>query len=244
MIIMTPSIRGVLCLAALVAAICLPAKAKAEMPGGETHWLVSADRLEYQSNEGTGLFVWDAQGWWGGDYDKLWIKSEGETKLHGGSVEEAELQALYSRAISPFWDIQFGLRHDFHPHPSRSYGAFSVQGLAPHWFDVDASAFISEEGDISARLEVEYDLLLTQRLILQPRFETNFAIQEVSELGVGSGVNNVELDARLRYEISREFAPYMGISWTRKLGKTADLTRAGGGSVDTASFLLGLKVWY
>jgi len=238
------SVRNVFCLAALAAVLCLPAKAKAEIPGGETHWLVSADRLEYQSNEGAGLFLWDAQGWWGGDYDKLWIKTEGETKLSGGSVEEAELQALYSRAVGPFWDIQLGLRQDFRPHPSRSHGVFGIQGLAPHWFEVDASAFISEDRDISARLEAEYDLLLTQRLILQPRFETNFAAQEVPELGIGSGINNVELGARLRHEITREFAPYLGVSWTRKLGETADFARAGGGGVDTTSLLLGLKVWF
>ena len=217
---------------------------RAEMPGDITSWLISADRLEYQSNEGEAQFVWEADAWYGGDYNKLWLKTDGEKSLTSNVLEEAEFQALYSRAIDSFWDAQIGLRHDFKPDPSRNYAAFGFQGLAPYWFEVEATGFVSEEGDVSARLEAEYELLITQRLIFQPRFETNIAIQDVPELGIGSGINDVEIGARLRYEIVREFAPYIVISWNQKLGQTADYAREDNEDTGTTSFIAGLKLWF
>ena len=121
---------------------------------------------------------------------------------------------------------------------------FGVQGIAPYWFDVEAAAFISNQGEVSARLELEYDLLLIQRLILQPRFETNVAIQSAQELGVGGGINDIELGLRLRYEIRREFAPYIGISWTNKFGQTADFARAENETTRALGFVLGVRMWY
>lgn len=210
----------------------------------QTFYFFKTDRLEYQTNEGDGLLVWDAEGWVGGDYNKLWIKSEGEYLFERERVEEAELQALYSRAIAPFFDVQAGVRHDFKPDPSRTFGVLGVQGLAPYWFEIDAAGFVSDEGDVSARLEAEYEFLFTQKLILQPRTELNFAVQDVKKLGVGSGLSTAELGLRLRYEIVREFAPYIGVSWTRLVGKTEDFARDEGENVSSVSFVAGVRLWF
>lgn len=151
---------------------------------------------------------------------------------------------FYSRNIASFWDAQVGIRHDFKPDPDRTFAAFGVQGLAPLWFEVDATAYVSEDGDVSAALEAEYDLLLSQRMILQPRYETGIALQEVEEYGVGQGFNDIELGLRLRYEIRREFAPYIGASWNRKLGETADLAEVDGEDTDVTSFVVGVRMWF
>jgi len=202
------------------------------------------DRLEYQTGEGEDLLLWDVQAWVGTDYNKLWFKSEGTWLIDKDKFEEAQTELFYSRNIASFWDAQVGIRHDFKPDPDRTFAAFGVQGLAPLWFEVEATAYVSEDGDISASLEAEYDLLLSQRLILQPRFETSIAVQEVEEYGVGQGINHIELGARLRYEIRREFAPYIGISWSRKIGETSDLAAADGEDTDVTSFVVGVRVWF
>lgn len=212
--------------------------------GGQTNFMIMADRLEYQSNEGDSLLLWDGQGWIGGDINKFWVKTEGEYKLDSDSFEEAEFQALYSRAVSPYFDVQAGIRHDFNPDPSRSFAVLGIQGLAPYWFEVDAAAFLSDDGDLSARIEAEYELNLTQRLILQPRAELNFAAQDVPELDIGSGLSTAEAGLRLRYEIVREVAPYVGVSWKRSFGDTADFARAKGEDVGAVSFVTGLRLWF
>lgn len=227
---------------ALLMAFAYPPSLRAAEEGA-LYSLMLVDRLEYQTNEGDSLLVWDAQGWLGGDSDKFWFKTEGEQAL-GGDLEEAEIQGLYSRAITSFWDLQMGVRYDFEHGPSRTYGVIGVQGLAPYWFEIDAALFVSEHGDLSARIEVEYDVLITQRLIAQPRAELNFAFQDVDELGVGSGLSTAELGLRLRYEIEREFAPYVGVSWTRSLGSTADFARDDGGNVSSVSFVAGIRLWF
>ncbi len=202
------------------------------------------DRLEYQTREGNEALLWDVQAWVGTDYNKLWFKSEGTWLIDEDKFEEAQTELFYSRNIASFWDAQIGIRHDFKPDPDRTFAAFGVQGLAPLWFELEATAYVSEDGDVSAALEAEYDLLLSQRLILQPRLETSIALQEVEEYGVGQGVNDIELGLRLRYEIRREFAPYIGVSWNRKLGETADLAEANGDDTDVASFVVGVRVWF
>lgn len=212
--------------------------------GEPLQYLVLADRLEYQTNEGDDLLLWDAQGWIGGDYNKLWVKTEGEYLFGSDRFEEAETQALYSRAIARYWDVQAGVRHDFKPDPSRTYGVIGLQGLAPYWFEVDSALFVSDEGDVTARIEAEYDLLFTQRLILQPRAELNFAFQDVDELGIGSGLSTAELGLRLRYEIRREIAPYIGVSWTRSVGDTADFARTEGEDPGKVSFVAGIRLWF
>lgn len=206
------------------------------------------DRLEFSSGEAPNAAFWDVQGWYGGDRDKFWWKTEGTNRLSGGSEGEAEVQSLYSRLIAPFWDLQTGLRYDrsWGPGPDRdrAFAVFGVQGLAPYWFELEPALYVSENGDISARLAATYDVLFTQRLILQPRLDLNAALQDVPKFGVGSGLNNVELGLRLRYEIRREFAPYVGVTWIRRLGQTADLSRTAGNPVDDHRFVLGLRLWW
>ena len=208
----------------------------------EPHPMLLLDLLEYRSRAGKDAWVWEGEAWFGGDYNKLWIKSEGESEIRG-STASADLQALYARRIAPFWYLQAGVRQEMRPRPVRNQGVLAVQGLAPYWFNVQASAFIGD-GGLSGRLEAEYDQLLTQRLILQPRVETNFAGSSNAARGVGSGINDVELGLRLRYEIRREFAPYVGVTWTRKVGDTADLARQQGHDVKDTAIVLGLRAWY
>ena len=213
-----------------------------QMHGGRTNYFLQADRFEAQSREGAGQLLWENQGWAGADYQKFWFKSEGEY-IEGGRLEHAEIQGLYSRAISPFFDVQAGIRQDLAPGGRRTFGVLGLQGLAPHWFEVDAAMFVSHEGDISARLEAEYDLRFTQRLILQPRAELNFAVQGVEELAIGAGLSIFETGARLRYEFKREFAPYIGISWERSTGRTSDLLRLEGRNPRAFSIVSGLRLW-
>lgn len=201
------------------------------------------DRNEYRLSDGDDTYVWEAQGWVGTDYDKLALKTEGEKVIDGG-LEEAELQVLYSRLVTDFFDAQIGVRYDFEPDPQRAFAVLGFQGLAPQFFEVDTALFISEDGDVSARLEAEYELLITQRLVLQPSIELNIAGQEVEELSIGSGPTDFEVGLRLRYEITREFAPYIGVNYERELFDTADFTREEGGDVDAVSFVAGVRFFF
>lgn len=209
----------------------------------EVYHYLSIDRLEAGFGGEENLTAWNAQGWIGGDYHKLWFKTEGEG-VQGDSPEDAEIQALYSRTVSPFWNLQAGARYDVRPNPERAHAVIGVQGLAPQWFEVDAAAFLSHRGDATFRLEVEYEWLLTQRLRLQPRVEINAAAQAVPELGLGGGINHSELGLRLRYEIRREFAPYIGVSWKKTWADTADIARAGGAETSSLYFIAGLRAWF
>ena len=213
-----------------------------EESGGQTSWLILGERLESRLHEGEASAVWEGQGWIGKDLRRLWVKTEGH--IEDGDTEEGELQLLYSRAVSPFWDIQAGLRHDFAPDPSRNYAVLGLQGLAPYWFELDAAAFLSEEGDASARLEAEYELRFTQRLILQPRAEFNYAFHEDPEIALGKGMSGVHLGLRLRYELRREFAPYIGVEWERAYGGSADFLRRAGEPRERFSFIAGIRFWY
>lgn len=204
---------------------------------------VLVDKFEYRAQDGQDVIAWEADAWYGGDYHKVWLKTKGEYSL-SDAIESAEVQLLYSRLIDYYWDLQVGVRHDFEPDPSRSYGVIGLQGLAPGYFELDLQGFVSEQGDFTARFEAEYDLLITQRLILQPNAEITLAAQDVPELGLGSGINDVELGLRLRYEFSRKFAPYVGLAWERKLGETAILARSEGEDVDSLSLVAGVRFWF
>jgi copper resistance protein B len=204
---------------------------------------VLVDRLESRFHNGRDGYLWDAQGWYGGDINRLWIKTEGEGSF-GGKFEEAEFQALWGRAISPWWDLQAGARHDIRPGSDRSYGVLGIQGLAPYYFEIDAAAFLSTKGDVTARLEAEYDQLITQKLILQPRLEMNLAAQDIREFDIGAGVSSIDTGLRLRYEFVPEFAPYIGVEYSRKLGKTARFARDDGENVGVTSLLVGLRMWF
>ena len=210
---------------------------------GEIFTFFQAEQLEYRTGTGKDGLAWDAQGWVGNDDHKLWLKTEGE-KPNAGKLEKGEFQLLYSRPISDFFDLQGGVRQDIKPNPDRTFAVFGVQGLAPYMFEIDAAAFVSHEGEVSARLKGEYDLLITQKLILQPTAEINLAAQSVKEREIGSGINNVGVGLRLRYEIVREFAPYVGFQWERKLGQTADYARADRETVDNRSFVTGVRFWF
>jgi copper resistance protein B len=211
--------------------------------GGQPFYQVMFNLAEYQAREGADGFRWDGEGWFGGDINRLVVKSEGSGAF-GEGVEDAEIQALYSRAIGPYFNLQAGIRYDFEPNPSRTYAAIGFEGLAPYWFEVEGALFLSDKGDVLGRLEGYYDQRITQRLILQPRAELNLAAQDVPENGIGSGLSDVELGLRLRYEISRQFAPYVGVSWDRKLGDTADFARAAGEDPSSTSFVFGIRTWF
>jgi copper resistance protein B len=212
--------------------------------GGMNAYKFTVDQLEVAVRKGRDGYAWeDVQFWYGGDLNKLWLKSEGEGTF-GEGVESAEVQALWSRAVAPFFDLQAGLRYDIRPKPDRAHLVLGLQGLAPYWFEIDAAAFLSDKGDLTARLEGEYDLRVTQQLILQPRVEVELAAQDVPELGIGSGLSTAEAGLRLRYEFVPEFAPYVGVEYQRAFGDTADFRRAEGEDAGGWSLVLGVRAWF
>lgn len=197
------------------------------------------DRLEYRATNGRNGYAWEGEAWFGGDYDKLWLKTEGEGEF-GQRLGHAEAQALVSRAIDPWFNLQAGVRQDFSAGPDRTHLALGIQGLAPYWFEIDAAAFLSTKGELTARIEGEYDQRITSRLILQPRVELNLAAQDVPELRVGAGLSSIEAGLRLRYEFVPEFAPYLGVQHERPMGRTRNLTDDTGGW----SFVAGVRAWF
>lgn len=206
------------------------------------------DRLEARMGDGADGYAWDAEAWYGGDSNKLWLTSEGEGTF-GERVEGAEVQALWSRALDPWFDLQLGVRQDFSSGPDRTHLVAGVQGLAPYWFEVEAMAFVSNKGEVSARFEAEYDLRLTQTLILQPAAEFDIALQNSPEIGVGSGLSSAEIGARLRYELYPQtgpagLAPYIGVHYERAFGRTAGYLRGAGDEVGGWSILAGLRTWF
>ena len=207
-------------------------------------YFFGSDRLEHRSFDDGEVLLWDVQGWIGRDYNKLFFESEGEYSLDEDAFESTQTELLYGRAISSFWDLRAGLRYDFDPDPERAFAVAGVQGLAPQWFEVDANLYLSEDGDLSFGLESEYDILLSQRLVLQPRLELEVAAQDVEEYGIYAGFSGIELGLRLRYEFHRKFAPYVGLSWESALGETADVVESDGGDPDITAFVTGVKFWF
>jgi copper resistance protein B len=203
---------------------------------------VMIDQLEVRDAEGDKPVVWEVDAWIGKDRNKIWLKTEGEQV--SGETEEAELQLLYSRAVSPFWDLQVGWRHDIKPEPERDWFAIGVKGLSPYLFEVDASLFAGAGGQVGARLQAEYEYLFTQRLVLSPEVELNFHTRDDEATGTGSGLSDAELGLRLRYEVRREFAPYIGVNWWSKYGNTADYAMALGGETDDVQFVAGIRAWF
>lgn len=212
--------------------------------GGQPAYLVMGEHTEFQSNGGDSLYFWDAQAWYGNDSNKFWLKSEGEYLLEQEGLDEFEIQGLYSGAIAPFWDVQVGIRHDIKPNPSRTYAVVGVQGLAPYWFEIDFASFLSNKGDLSFRLEGEYEIRIRQRLILQSSVQSNFSVSDDVRSGLGSGISGLEIGLRLRYEITKEIAPYIGINWSRAFGETADIIQAGGDENEALSLVAGIRFWY
>ena len=200
-----------------------------------------ADRLEYRTNDDEPAYLWDVFGYAGGDYDRLWIESEGEGVFDGGTGS-ADLQLLYSRAIAPHWNAQVGWRRTFEPDDT-DYLVIAAEGLNVFWTGVEADLYVSEDGDVSSSLEVEYDEPITQRLFLTPRLEVNLQFQDVEERNLGAGITDYEAGLRLRYEIVREFAPYLGISWEQTVFETADLL-PDDEDAGTFSAVAGVRAWY
>lgn len=198
---------------------------------------------EYQARTGDDGYRWDGEAWYGGDTNRFVVKSEGEGGWRSG-VEAAEVQALYSRAIGPYYDVQAGIRYDFEPRPSRTYLTVGFEGVAPYWFETGGALFLSNEGELLGRLEGSYDLRLTQRWILQPRVEMNLSAEDIPEVGIGAGVSNLELGLRLRYQVTRRFAPYVGISVDSRFGATADFARLKGEDPTRTSLVLGVRTWF
>ncbi len=209
------------------------------------------DLLEYRSNSsGPDTFNWDFVGWYGGDYNRLWIKTEGRQALSQGGRGEGDLQLLYGRLISPFWDFQIGARaltnlgNGSLRRNSRTYAVIGFQGLAPGNFDVEPAIYISDRGEVSGEITVSADLYLTQRLILQPRFQGEVTIQGDRRFETGAGGSQIDLGVRLRYDIRREIQPYVGLSWLRSFGANARLAREGGETYDTIGLVAGLQLWW
>lgn len=211
--------------------------------GGAGGSMIMANIAEWSPRSGQDSYRWDGEAWFGGDLNRLVLKSEG-AGVSGEGVEHAEVQALYARAVGPYFNLQAGMRHDFEPKPGRTYATIGFEGLAPYWFEVEGATFLSNKGDLSARLGGSYDLRITQRLILQPRAEFNLAATSDAATGVGSGLSDAELGLRLRYEIRRAFAPYVGVTHDRKFGKTADHARAAGEDVEDTRLVLGVRAWF
>lgn len=220
----------------------------AEEHGGMEAYKFLVDQLEVIAGDGGEGYAWDAQFWYGGDIDKLWLKTEGEGAF-GEEFEGAEVQALWSHAIDPWFDLEAGVRQDLNAGPDRTHLVLGVQGLAPYWFEVDGAVFLSTEGEVTARIEAEYDLRLTQRLILQPLVEVDFSLQDVPELGLGSGITTTEIGARLRYEFFPDsgpavIAPYVGVEYEQAWGGTRDYRIASGENAGGVRFLAGVRLWF
>jgi copper resistance protein B len=201
------------------------------------------DRIEARARGGADGYLLDGQAWYGGDIDKLWLKGEVEGEIEHG-LEKAEVQALWSHAIDPWFDLQTGFRYDARAGSDRAHLVLGIQGLAPYWWEVEAAVFISTKGDITARAEAEHDVRITQNLILQPRAEIDLSLQDVPELGLGSGLSNAALGARLRYQVTPTFAPYLGLEYDRAIGDTARFLRSAGEDPGDWNLVLGLRAWF
>jgi len=211
--------------------------------GDQDFFQLMVNVAEVQFHKGREAFEWDGEAWYGGDINRLWLKSEGEGEF-GRSLEKAEVQALYSRAIGPYFNLQGGLRYDFRPDPSRAYATVGVEGLAPGFFEVEGALFLSNKGELMARAEGSYDQRITQRLILQPRAELNFAAQNSREIAVGAGLSDAEVGLRLRYDLRREFAPYVGVQYRRAFGRTRAYQHDEGEDSGSWSLLTGVRLWF
>ncbi len=203
---------------------------------------VLLDRLEaWNADPGTG-FVWEGKSWIGTDLNRLWLRSEGDRI--NGKLESADLEVLYGRSVATWWDVVTGIRHDFRPGAPQDFAAIGVVGLAPYKFEVQATAYIGQGGQTAARFELEYETLLTNRLILQPLVEVNLYGKNDARRGIGSGLSTVEAGLRLRYEFTRKFAPYIGVVRERAFGRTGDFRRGDGGDIDDTRVVAGVRLWF
>lgn len=186
--------------------------------------------------------AWDVQGWYGGDFSKLWLKSEGERL--GDRTTGSKIEALWSHAVLPFWDTQVGIRDDFSGGPSRQWLAVGVQGISPYWFDVEITGYVSDAGRTAARVKSEYDLYLTQRWVIKPEVELNAYGKSDPQRNIGSGLSDAQFELRLRYEFTRAVAPYVGYVLEHKFGATATYARREGESSTDHRLVAGLMFFF
>lgn len=203
---------------------------------------VLVDELEYVRGKDARGLAWDAQGWIGRDDNRLWVKTEGERT--GGRTRDASVQALWSRPVAAFWDFQAGVRHDFGEGARRNWLAVGVQGIAPYWFDVQATAFVAPSGRTAARLKAEYQFVLTQRTFLTPEVEANLYGRSDPKQRVGAGLSDMSVGLRLRHELRREISPYIGVTFNRRFGGTADYARQANERVSERQLVAGVRVWF
>ncbi|WP_428483845.1 copper resistance protein B [Rhodopila sp.] len=202
------------------------------------------NQFEGRSGDGN-YFRWDGEAWAGDDWNRIWLKSEGRDNAdRRGRVSDGDQELLYDRPISRYFDVQAGLRYDLDNGTSRTWAALGIQGLAIDFWNVEATVYASDRGDYALRTNAYYDLYLMQRLILQPQFETNWYTKKDQGRGVGAGLSDIDTGLRLRYDITRKFAPYVGVAYQRFLGGTENLTRAQGGRPNDVRFLFGIRLWY
>ncbi|MDP2123621.1 MAG: copper resistance protein B [Parvibaculum sp.] len=229
---------------ALILAVGIASASYAQEPVSDDHgpdlFNMIKVEVDYADRHG-GLWNGNLEGWIGGDVERLWIRAEGE--IVDGDFEKAEAQLFYGRNVHPFWDLLVGVRRDFEPR-GETYLATGIVGLAPYFFETEATAYLSTEGDLSARFEQSFDLPITQKLIAEPHIELNVFAQDVPARGVGAGFSDIEIGLQLRYEIIRKFAPYLDLVWERKLGETASIARTNGEDVEDTTLRFGVRAWF
>lgn len=213
-----------------------------EMNDNAPFWKVLVDKAEAAKGDGERGQNVELEAWYGNDYNKAWVKVEGERR--GGTLEAARTELLWDRAFATFWSTQLGIRHDSGEGKSRDWLAFGVQGLAPYWFETEATAYWRPGSGLAARLNAKYEVLFTPRLILEPEIGANLYSRADPERGTGSGLSDINAGLRLRYEITRQFAPYVGVTWNRQLGRTADITRQRGGDSSEVQAVAGVRFWF
>jgi copper resistance protein B len=213
-----------------------------DMHDDASRGMLLIDQLEVFNGRDANGVALDAQAWYGNDRNKLWLKADGERS--DSALQDLRSEALWDHAVATYWDTQLGVRHDFGIGPARTWAAFGVQGLAPYWFDIEATAYVGPSGRTAARFEAEYDLRLTQRLIFQPDLEVTLYDRDDPERRIGSGLPDVEFGVRLRYEFHRQFAPYFGVDLVRKFGRTADFARAAGQPAFEPQLVSGVRTWF
>ena len=212
------------------------------MHGSVPVGMLLVDQLEAFHDRNANGQSWEIQGWYGNDADKLWLRSEGERSR--GKLEDGNVEAFWNHSMDTFWNTQLGVRHDFGEGPASNWAAFGLQGLAPYWFELEATGYVAAGGRTAARLRAEYELLFTQRLILQPEAEINLYGKNDPRRRIGSGISDVQFGLRLRYEIRRQFAPYVGVNWIRRVGSSADYARQDRQSVLDRQIVAGVRIWF
>jgi copper resistance protein B len=222
----------------------MPYREMAEMMGMDDRKLfgkVMLDRLEWR-NADTSVYAWDVSAWYGGDFNKLWFETEG---THAADdTRDARVELLWDHIATAWWSTRLGLRQDVGEGPARSWIAFGVAGMTPGFIELAATAYVGDRERAALRVAADYDLLLTQRLVLHPEAELNFYSHDDPERLIGAGLSNLELGLRLRYEFRREVAPYLGVSWARRYGDSAKLARAAGEDSDDLTFVAGIRLWF